>query len=138
MLEFTKELETGIELVDKQHKELVDAVNGLINLGEAAKDPEVLQETLGFLAKYAMMHFKTEEDLMAESGYPACYLHENQHRLFVDRFIEYKGRFETEGYSDALSTALNQFLVTWIVNHIKVADIAFGKHYVESIEGNEG
>ena len=136
MLEITKELETGIAEVDAQHRELVNRINSLINLGEEARDASVLQNTLNFLAEYAVMHFNTEEDLMSKCVYPACYLHEGQHKLFVQKFLEFKGRFETEGYSDALSNQLNEFLVRWVVNHIKLSDTAFGVFYLQNLEKN--
>jgi hemerythrin len=131
MLKITKEMETGIPIVDAQHKELVSAINALISLGEKAKNPAILNETLDFLERYSVLHFNIEEGLMHECVYPACYLHENQHRLFVDKFLEYKNRLETEGYSDDLAMGLNHFLVNWLVNHIKVSDMAFAQHYLE-------
>ena len=131
MLELTKEMETGIDIVDAQHRELVDAVNDFIGSADKARDPVVLTETLDFMAKYCVMHFKTEQDLMNKCGYPACTLHDNQHKLFVDRFVEYKTQFQEEGFTSKLFVDLSHFLVTWIVNHIKVSDVAFGSFYNE-------
>lgn len=133
MLEITKEMETGIPEVDEQHRELVSKVNNLIALKEKGITEEETKKTLDFLAEYAVMHFKTEEDLMTRCVYPACYLHEGQHKFFVDKFLAFKHRFENEGHSDVLSTELNTFLVSWLINHIKVSDMDFGRHYIKSM-----
>ena len=134
MLEITKELETGIAIIDQQHRELVDRINTLISLGDKAKNPKELGKTLTFLGEYVLVHFRAEEDLMTGCVYPACYLHEGQHRLFVDKFLEFKRSFEEEGYSDSLSVELNGFLVSWVINHIKVSDADFGKYYLDQLE----
>lgn len=132
MLTITKDMETGIPIVDAQHRELVDYINKLINMGGSAGNLEVMEETLGFLAEYTVKHFNTEEDIMNQCVYPACYLHEGQHRLFVDKFLIFKSRFREEGYSDELSQEMNNFLVSWLINHIKVSDVSFGQYYLEN------
>jgi len=129
MIKITDDLKTGIETIDSQHLELVEAVNKLTSLGENAKNPAVLTETLDFLENYIKMHFEQEGDLMEECKYNATGLHKNQHALFIDKFEDYKESFEEEGYNDDLFHALNHFLETWIVNHIKVSDLAFANFY---------
>ena len=59
--------DTGIPLVDTQHKQLVDAVNGLGNelmLGDVTE--ERLQMLFRQLAEYARLHFADEEKMMVE------------------------------------------------------------------------
>ncbi|MCL2170302.1 MAG: bacteriohemerythrin [Defluviitaleaceae bacterium] len=129
-LKLTKNLETGIALVDQQHRELIDAVNGLEGMREKVKDPAVMAETMDFLATYCIMHFDTEEEIMRESNFPEIALHEKEHRLFVDKFVEYKDKFENEGFSDELFTDLSRFLKIWILKHIAESDLDMGKHYV--------
>jgi len=133
MLEITKELETGIPIIDAQHRELVDHVNSLITLGEKSNTKEEMEKTLDFLGSYAVNHFKTEEDFMEACVYPACYLHKGQHKIFVDRFVMYKKTFEAEGYSVDLSKEIHKFIVNWLINHIKVNDKAFGEHYLKTV-----
>ncbi|MDR3685103.1 MAG: hemerythrin domain-containing protein, partial [Geothrix sp.] len=56
--------ETGVTLVDAQHKSLFDAVNRLAaSLGSESMGDGV-KESLDFLAKYTQEHFKTEELFM--------------------------------------------------------------------------
>jgi len=126
MLEITKSLETGIPIVDKQHRELVSQLNALTG---NVKNSDDLEKTLKFLGDYVVMHFKTELDLMTKCNYPAGGLHDVQHELFVEKFLAFKGRFDRESYSVGLLDELHKFLLNWLVNHIKVSDVAFGNFY---------
>ena len=136
MLRLLKSMETGIQEIDDQHRELVDRINTVIKMGEAAKSREETEQTLGFLAEYVLKHFATEDDYMNKCSYPICYLHQGQHSNFVEKFLEIKERYEKSGYSGELATELNAFIVSWVINHIATSDAAFGRYYLKKIGAN--
>ena len=136
MLRLLKSMETGIKEIDDQHRELVDRINKVIKMGEAGKSKEETEETLNFLAEYVLKHFSTEDDYMNKCSYPVCYLHQGQHSNFVEKFLELRDRYENSGYSIELSTELNTYMVSWVVNHVTTSDAAFGKYYLKKMGGN--
>ncbi|MBK9785964.1 MAG: hypothetical protein IPP59_18245 [Betaproteobacteria bacterium] len=67
---WTERFETGIEFVDRQHRQLVDTTNQLGELllvGEGISDEE-LQALFHKLADYGRRHFSEEEALSAKVG----------------------------------------------------------------------
>lgn len=61
---------TGLELVDQQHRRLVELIDrrGDSLIAGTAKDDDALQVIFKQLADYAQYHFSEEERLMLESG----------------------------------------------------------------------
>lgn len=51
-----KEYETGVVLVDKQHRNLVDLINNLHEAHAQTKEKEVLRETIIKLVDYTKYH----------------------------------------------------------------------------------
>ncbi len=68
--EWDRALETGNLMVDTQHRELFAAVNQLHDAILAHNDIEVLGGILYRLQRYTAVHFRDEEDLMAQVAYP--------------------------------------------------------------------
>src|SRR5512135_797844 len=70
ILAWSKEFETGVDIVDRQHRELVDRINAAAPLLAASKNgkPANAAELLGALSDYVGVHFATEESLMREVG----------------------------------------------------------------------
>lgn len=67
-LKWTEDLDTGIEVIDKQHRRLVEYLNELntaINAGDKAGVNHVLEE----LIDYTLSHFSFEEELIERSGW---------------------------------------------------------------------
>ena len=136
MLRLLKSMETGIQEIDDQHRELINRINTVVKMGEAGKSKEETEETLRFLTEYALQHFSTEDDYMNKCSYPICYLHQGQHAGFVEKFVSIKERYEKSGYSRELSEELNAFLVSWTINHIATSDAAFGRYYLKKMGAN--
>ena len=66
---FDEELYTGNELIDNEHKELIDRVNKLVESCENGKEKVTAVKTLDFLMDYTEFHFSDEEKLQQEVGY---------------------------------------------------------------------
>ena len=78
----TQDLVTGNELIDNEHKELIDRVNKLVESCENGKEKVTAVKTLDFLMDYTEFHFSDEEKLQQEVGYDKLEQHKGQHEDF--------------------------------------------------------
>lgn len=120
---FDKSLETGNSLIDDQHRELIDRVNKLSESCDTLTEKNVAVQTLDFLMDYTEFHFRAEEKLQEESGYPQLQAHKAQHAQFEKAVDELRQMLEEEeGPTDAFVAAVNRNIVEWLLNHIQVCD----------------
>jgi hemerythrin len=129
MLNLSKDMETGVEKIDSQHRELINRINSLLAVEEKAASEEKTQETIDYLGEYVVKHFSDEEELQVKSKYPNYAEHKKKHALFVDDFSKLKSEFAGKSHSMEFTMKLNNTLITWIVKHIKGDDVEFGKFY---------
>lgn len=57
---WTPDLETGNSLIDGQHKELIEAINKLLDACGNGKGRAEIEATLVFLNNYVVKHFNDE------------------------------------------------------------------------------
>jgi hemerythrin len=118
LVSWTPDLSLGIEVIDQQHKRIVDYINQLHDAG-LHKDRESVRRVIEDLVDYTLSHFGFEEALMAEAGYRFLAPHKKVHELFVRRVDEYRQRFEQ---GEEVATELQGILVKWLMKHIKHED----------------
>ena len=123
----------GNEQVDLQHKKLFELVSDLVNACIDGSDMGKLQETLGFLANYAVRHFHFEEELQLQYNYPGYKEHKQLHEDFKITVGELVARFNENGSSTELSNDVNKIVVRWLINHIQREDKRIGD-YIRSLE----
>lgn len=120
---FSADLATGNEMIDTQHQELIDRVNGLLKSCEEGKEKVKAVETLDFLMDYTVFHFEAEEKLQEEAGYPELAAHKALHQQFVKAVEELKEMLEEEeGPTEAFAEAVRKNVVEWLTNHIQISD----------------
>lgn len=120
---FDSALVTGNEMIDTQHKELIDRVNKLVDSCTTGKEKNVAIQTLDFLMDYTVFHFGAEEKLQEDAGYPELDAHKAQHAQFTKAVDELKEMLEEEeGPTDAFVAAVNKNISEWLVNHIQISD----------------
>jgi hemerythrin len=127
-LEWEAKLETGVERIDSQHRELYRLVNLILDPGEETK----IEDTLKFLESYVMRHFVDEEALQVASQYPGLPDHKEIHTNFIRTFLDLKARLiqaETEEAREIVVLSLNGAVVDWLGNHIMVHDRHFAEWY---------
>jgi hemerythrin len=122
-------MEVGVPKIDAQHKELVDRLNAVTSLGAKSVSKEETQKTIDLLGDYIVKHFRDEEVLQQQSGYPKYEWHKGQHQIYINEFQKLKQEFITNGISARFTLDLNNSIVNWIVRHIKSVDVEFGKFY---------
>jgi len=99
MITITKDMEVGVQLIDTQHKELVDRLNAVVSMGVKSVSNEETRKTLDLLGDYIVKHFNDEEALQNQSGYPKYEWHKAQHQLYIAEFQKLKKEFATNGHS---------------------------------------
>ncbi len=112
--------ETGIEVIDIQHKRLVRIINEVYDSFSRKGTVENLTVVLDELIDYTHTHFATEEKFFKKFGYDLSDEHIAEHLNFtlkVEDFIsKVKTRTATLGYE------VINFLKEWLINHILDSD----------------
>ena len=126
---WTKDLETGIAVLDEQHHRYFDLLSNYIakaaNLAKTTPDTRKildLAETLNFLREYAKEHFSTEEAVMQEAGYAEYEQHRDEHLYFLKHVEELHYQMKTVGYSVQLAAEVEYYTAEWFVAHIRSVD----------------
>ena len=115
-------LETGYEKVDNQHKQLVAAVNNLMEASASGKGDKAVMETLEFLTGYAIKHFADEEKLQVDFNYPDYLNHKHIHEEFKKVVGQLTGRVMKEGPTQEIIDEVSSTIGAWLLNHIKGDD----------------
>jgi hemerythrin len=127
-IKWRKELNTGIELIDNQHKELFSRFDRFLMACEAGHASENLNQLLDFLASYVQQHFSDEEELQKKSAYPGYEEHAVEHASFVSRLERLQLDVACEGVALHHVIDTNGLLFKWIVSHISSSDKVFGSY----------
>lgn len=120
-LTWTRDLDTGIDVIDGQHKRIVDYINQLHDARQTL-DRKAVGEVINELIDYTLSHFSFEEELIEEAGYPYTRPHQRVHEVFTKRVEEYRLRYEA---GEDISRELHALLTRWLVGHIKNDDAAY-------------
>lgn len=115
-------LEIGIPEIDRQHKQLIDQLNLLVDAMHANRGVEEIQGIIRFLDLYVVQHFAFEEGCMHKNKCPVATHNDQAHAKFSTTLREIKMEFQTQGSSLALAIRVNEELLDWFVNHIKKID----------------
>jgi len=125
-IQWTESLETGVDTIDEQHKELVVRVNRLLEACQQGKGKLIMAGLLNFLAEYATKHFAEEEKYMLDYNYPDYDMHKMQHEKFISDFGVLKNKFDVQGAGINLVLVTNRTIVDWLINHINNTDKNLG------------
>jgi hemerythrin len=124
---------TGIELIDNQHKELVNLTNELYQACLAGTEAAgaKFKETMGRMVEYVRFHFTFEMTLLERVKYPHCKEHKSQHDTLVKNILEAASEFNSGKHFVA-----NNFVRTlkdWIFGHIDIFDREYSAYILEQL-----
>jgi len=129
---------TGIEEVDRQHKQLVDLINRFSQmlLDEGKVSMTAANRLFAELIDYTSYHFREEEALMAELGLDPRHteFHHREHGRFikeVTRMRESAGEGNIKAFQEVLA-----FLVHWLGYHILGVDQSMARQEVMIRQGS--
>ena len=126
-IEWDESLSIGVDLIDEQHKMLLQRLNDLSKAIEETHGEGGIVQTLDFLIDYTDFHFSDEEKCMDEHDYPGLENQKKQHEEFRVALKHMVEDYEYEGVTRALTTSVNVFLHNWLINHIKGVDHKLGE-----------
>jgi len=111
-------LDTGIRVIDEQHKGIVKFINQLHDAA-LTDDREKVTDVLNGLISYTVSHFAFEEELLEQHNYRLIDAHKRVHEAFIKRINKYVAEHE-QGKN--VARALSGELQIWLTNHIKNED----------------
>lgn len=125
---WTDDLLTGSTQIDNEHKELIKAINDLLEACSKGKGRTELEKTVKFLSSYTKTHFAHEEFLQIKSKYPDYNNHKKYHQHFIDTVENINKKLLENGPSIVLVGEINSKVANWIINHIKKEDVKVAAH----------
>ena len=133
--EFDETLVTGNEMIDGQHKELIDKINKLLDSCEVGNDKLTAIKTLDYLADYTDFHFGEEAKLQESISYPGIEQHKKEHEK-LRRVVEelHEMLEEQEGPTEAFVAQVQENVINWLYNHIKGFDRSVAEY--KNMRGN--
>ena len=130
LLIWQDDMDTGIDIIDGQHRRIVEMINHL-HVTQKSMERFAVGEVIDELVDYTLSHFAFEEELMEEAGYPFCAAHKRVHEVFTKRVSEYRMRFQAgEDVVDELKSMLSR----WLFNHIRNDDKAYSEQVRQHLD----
>ncbi len=123
--ELTKELETGNIFIDKEHRELLQAANDLLDACGAGKGREYMSKTIKFLNDYVDKHFANEERLQKNSGYPNFEAHKAFHEKYKQKLRDITSGISSDNPTIGELSSLNAH-IGLLITHIRTEDKKLG------------
>jgi hemerythrin len=119
---WSSRFETGIPIIDTQHKALFEAVNKLADSFKNGTASAQVKASMDFLVKYTVEHFQTEEKYMREIDYPKLTSHMAEHAQLVAKAQALQAKL-AEGKPVAVE--VTTFLADWLKHHINEVDMDY-------------
>jgi hemerythrin-like metal-binding protein len=124
-IKWTEHNETGIVLIDEQHKGIVSIINTFYYMMSAGADNKMMYSCISDTMKnYSRIHFITEEGFLKESGYVDIEEHKSLHRKLS---IEIE-QIELNCIINNDALELLEFLKRWWIEHINEKDQLYAQH----------
>jgi hemerythrin len=134
--------ELGVPMIDAQHKELFRRVETFLKVLRSKdywneKIPKI-NETLEFMKRYVVEHFRDEEEYQRSINYPGYEVHKQIHNGMVNYVQKVSEQFEQSSNNEDLMQQFGGRLMAWLINHVaaedqRIADFAIKK----GVSGNE-
>jgi len=128
VLIWNPEWETGIPLIDQQHRQLLGQFEMLLVAIREGNPGDQIPPLLAFLSDYVETHFSTEEKHMQATRYPGFIDHKVIHddmRVQVAKLVD-----DYQKDPSIMTVEVFDFLTDWLVGHINEHDRSMARHIV--------
>jgi len=121
-LAWDRNLETGDDEIDGQHRELFRRIERLLQASRDKRSAQEVAQTLTFLGDYVVHHFAAEERMMVAADYPDMQAHLAEHQRFVHEFTVLYQEFKSEGPTTLFIIRVGNRVTGWLREHIYRTD----------------
>ena len=116
LLEWKEQFSLGVQPMDRDHQQLVAAMNTVHDLATAGAARAAVDKAIQVLITLTKAHFAAEEVHMEKIGYPDLSRHRRIHKDMLQRVAAHYTAFR-EG-DGTVSKEFFDFLVHWLAAHI--------------------
>jgi hemerythrin len=122
----------GNALLDAQHKQLFAILQRADDCLEddSANGRALFHSVLNDVCAYTKTHFRSEEDLLGQCGYPLLAEHKAEHFAFLEQITELTF-VASQGVT--LKAELHRSLLRWLGQHILEAD----RQYIHCLQNSD-
>lgn len=118
---WTDNLNTGIEVIDTQHRRIIDFIN-ILHDSRITSDRHVAEHVIDALIDYIISHFEFEEEMMEGAGYALTSPHMKDHESFIKSVDALRKRFKN---GEEILDELQNLLTNWHFTHIREDDASY-------------
>jgi hemerythrin len=126
IMNWDQTLDIGVAAMNKEHRDILDAMNKIFDAHEAGQKGEVINQLVARLGDVCTRHFADEENFMAKTDYPGLHTHKLIHIQLLENFSEHAEVIKADG--GMANDKFFGFLKRWLVAHIKGIDIKYATH----------
>lgn len=123
LLSWSTQYRIGDDTVDSQHQELFRLINDFHTHWLESRDRQEIARVLNQLISYAEMHFRDEERIMEDAGFPQLVEHQQIHEAMIDTIFKLHASYAEGGLR--LEMDAMKFVKSWLVDHILENDYLF-------------
>ncbi len=128
-LEWDTQYSVKDEFIDSQHKNIVKAINALIDAIDDGKTGSFCVKLYTALKAYAERHFAHEEQMLLENHFPDLKNHKDQHRLYIKKIEEMHQKFSNNEENLEIELEMLDFLKEWFYKHILKSDFEYVDYF---------
>lgn len=133
--------ELGVPVIDAQHKELFRRVESFLQVlrSEDSWTAKIskINETLEFMKRYVVEHFRDEEVYQQSIDYPGYAAHKELHNGMVNYVLEVSKQYEQSNNNEQLMQQFGGRLLAWLINHVAAEDQRIAEYAIKKgVSGN--
>ncbi len=132
--QWTEDLSVGVDEIDNQHKEFINALNKLLDAMSKGRGRDEISGLLVFLEGYVDRHFKMEEEYMRLHMYPQYHAHKAIHDGFKKEMAALKQEFKDDYTAVRLVLKVEKNMLDWLIRHIQEVDKKLGAFLKEKLQ----
>lgn len=117
----------GVEVIDEQHKKLLEVINIFLCSLEESNDRFAIGRSLDDMIKYTEYHFYTEQLLLEK--HPDFLSHLNQHWQLVKKAKKIQEEFQQHLER---KSEIFDFLLLWLKEHILGTDKVYFSYLIKN------
>jgi hemerythrin len=125
-LKWKEEYSVNIEVLDLDHKKLINLLNQFNTAYDYAMSEEFERQALCDLIDYTKYHFNREEKIMLDNDYPDFESHKQQHQDMIQKISQMEDKYNEKGQE--VCEEVCEFLTNWLINHINGTDKQYSQH----------